>query len=308
MRNISVIIPTYNAQNYIEKLLKALAGQTAKVKEIIVIDSSSSDDTVALAGVYTSNITVIPKSEFDHGGTRTLAAKKAVGDILVFLTQDALPVNECSIEYIVNVFENDSVAAAYGRQLSYSETSLFGKHLREFNYPDKSYVREYDDRRVYGLKTIFLSDSFSAYRRDALECVGWFKNSLILGEDTYVCALLLQAGYKVAYSAEAQVYHSHSYSMFQDFKRYFDIGVFHSCEDWILRDFGKVGGEGLKYIKSETRYLIQSGGWYLLPESYIRNMLKYAGYALGRHYQKLPRALIKLISMHSRWWNRNVEG
>ena len=63
----------------------------------------------------------------------------------------------------------------YGRQLPYENASLFASHLREFNYGTKSYIRTYDDREKYGIKTAFLSDSFAAYRRSALESIDWFK-------------------------------------------------------------------------------------------------------------------------------------
>ncbi|MBE0515252.1 glycosyltransferase family 2 protein, partial [Sulfurimonas sp.] len=278
MLQISMIIPTYNAQNYLPKLLDSIKNQSIKDFELIIIDSSSIDETVAIAKQYTENVVVIPQSEFDHGGTRAKAAKMAKGEILVFLTQDALPFDEFAIENIVKAFSDEKVGAAYGRQLSYSETTLFGKHLREFNYGENSYIRSLEDKNHYGLKTAFLSDSFAAYRKSALEGIGWFKDGLILGEDTYAGAKMILAGHSLAYVAEAKVYHSHSYTVWQEFQRYFDIGVFHKCEDWILREFGKAEGEGMKYIKSEVNYLLANGAWYLLPEFFVRNAMKYTGY------------------------------
>ncbi len=68
--------------------------------------------------------------------------------------------------------------------------------------------------------------------------------------------------------------------MWQEFKRYFDIGVFHKCENWILEEFGKPKGEGIRYIKSELRFLLDNCVYHLLPESFIRNILKFIGYKL----------------------------
>lgn len=274
------------------------------VDELIVIDSSSSDRTIDIAKNYTDKIIVIPQSEFDHGGTRAKAAKMAQGDILVFLTQDALPYDDYTIEKLVNVFKDDKIGAAFGRQLSYDNTNLFGKHLRLFNYGPLSYTRGKNDIAEYGIKTAFLSNSFAAYRKSALESIGWFKDKLILGEDTYAGAKLILEGYKIAYVAEACVYHSHSYSIWQEFKRYFDIGVFHKCESWILDTFGKAEGEGMKYIKSEVKYLIDNGAWYLLPEFIMRNGMKYLGYKLGQKYEKLPKSIVKILSMHYKWWEK----
>ncbi len=300
---ISIIIPTYNAQNYLVALFESFKNQSIKNYELVIIDSSSKDKTVEIAKKYTENIIVIPQSEFDHGGTRTKAAQIAKGEIIVFLTQDALPADVFAIENILKVFEDEDIAAAYGRQLSYKDTNLFGKHLREFNYPDILHVRSKEDINKYGLKTAFLSDSFAAYRKNALKSIGWFKSDLILGEDTYAGAKMILADYKLAYVTDAQVYHSHSYTIWQEFKRYFDIGVFHKCESWILDSFGKAEGEGMKYIKSELNYLFSHGAWYLLPQWFMRNGMKFLGYKLGQKYEKLPKWLIKRLSMHHRWWD-----
>ena len=114
--NVSVVIPTYNAQKYLPKLLEKLKHQTVSF-ELIIIDSSSTDNTHTIVREYTDNIISIPQIEFDHGGTRTKAAKAASGDIIVFLTQDALPCDDHAIEKILEAFEDLNVGAAYGRQL-----------------------------------------------------------------------------------------------------------------------------------------------------------------------------------------------
>ena len=304
---ISIIIPTYNAQEYLLNLLEKIKNQSIKNYELIIIDSSSKDNTVKIAKEFTDNVIVISQAEFDHGGTRAKAAQIAKCDIIVFLTQDALPYDEVTIENIIKVFADEKVGAAYGRQLSYNETNLFGKHLREFNYSKNSYIRDKNDIVKYGIKTAFLSDSFAAYRKSALESIGWFKSDLILGEDTYAGAKMILNDYKVAYVSDAKVYHSHSYSILQEFKRYFDIGVFHKCESWILENFGKAEGEGMKYIKSELKYLLLNGAWYLLPEWFIRNGMKYLGYKMGQKHQILPPWIIKKISMHHRWWDKKFK-
>lgn len=301
---ISIIIPTRNAQTHLPKLLESIKNQSFKNFELIVIDSSSKDKTVEIAKQYTDNVIVIPQNEFDHGGTRAKMAQIAKGEIVIFLTQDALPVDHLAIENIVKVFSDEKIGAAFGRQVSYEETSHFGKHLRVFNYQDTSYKRDKRDISQYGLKTAFLSDSFAAYRKSALESIGWFKDGLILGEDTYAGAKMILSGYSLAYVADAKVYHSHSYTVLQEFKRYFDIGVFHKCESWILESFGKAEGEGMKYIKSEIKYLLSNGVWYLIPEFFARNGMKYLGYKLGQKYEKLPMWLVKKMSMHHRWWDK----
>ena len=300
---VSVIIPTYNAQSLLPDLLERLASQTVS-HELIIIDSSSSDTTRDIAKRYTDRILTIPKEEFDHGGTRTKAAKMAYGEIIVFLTQDALPTENTTLEKLIGTFKNLDISASFGRQLPYENTSLFGKHLRYFNYPETSYVRTFADAQTFGIKTAFFSDSFSAYRKEVLQNVGWFKNGLIVGEDMHIAARILQSGGKLAYCAEATVYHSHSYTLAQECKRYFDTGVFHTSEAWLIDIFGKAEGEGGRYIRSELHYLFKQRAYSKIPEFFLRNTMKLIGYKLGKQFRSLPSGMIRQCSMHPEWWNR----
>lgn len=300
---VSVIIPTYNGASHLPKLLDALNQQTIDF-ELIIIDSSSTDETISLVTPYAQKILTITQNQFDHGGTRTKAAKQASGELLIFLTQDALPLYSNTLEILLSAFENPKTGVAYGRQLPYDETNIFGKHLRAFNYPAQSYLRSIKDKEKYGMKTAFLSDSFSAYRKSAMQEVDYFKDGLIVGEDNHITAKLLVSGWQVAYVAEAEVYHSHSYTPLAEFRRYFDIGVYHTHEDWILHTFGKVEGEGGKYVKSEWHTLIYAHAYMRIPEFFLRNGLKYLGYKLGRHYTHLPQSWIDRFSMHRSWWEK----
>jgi len=299
--DVSVIIPTYNAEKYLPQLLESLQSQSIDF-ELLIIDSSSTDKTGEIAKQYTDNVMLIPQKEFDHGGTRTKAARLAQGDVLVFLTQDALPYDRFCLENIVKAFRSEKIGAAYGKQVPYKETNLFGKHLREFNYTDKSYFRDASDIKEHGIKTAFLSDSFAAYRKASLEAIGWFKDGLIVGEDSYAGAKMIIQGFSIAYVSEAKVYHSHSYTVFQELKRYFDIGVFHKQESWILKEFSAAEGEGLRYVKSEFSYLLKHKVYYLIPQFFVRNLGKYCAYKLGMMYEKLPLLIIKKLSMHKSWW------
>jgi rhamnosyltransferase len=302
---ISLIIPTINFARGIGSIIEKARQQSVSIHEIIVVDSSSEDNTADIARGLGVKVLSIPREEFDHGGTRTIAAKAATGDVLVFITQDILFSDRLAICKLLNAFMDANVVAAYGRQLPSTDADIFGQALRFFNYPNKSYVRNFEDRFKYGIKTPFLSNSFAAYFRKALEEIGWFKDGLILGEDTYAGAKLLMAGYKVAYVADAVVEHSHNYTPWQDFKRYFDIGVFHTREHWILETFGNAEGEGLRFIGKSLRYLVDNGAALRIPEFFWRTALKFIGYRLGRNYSMLRAVMRKSLSMHSGWWNKH---
>ncbi|MBI5634049.1 MAG: glycosyltransferase family 2 protein [Nitrospirae bacterium] len=300
---ISIIIPTYNAGQQIHCLCEALRSQAVS-SELIVIDSSSSDRTAEIAESFGARVLVVRAEDFDHGGTRTLAGKAATGDILIYMTQDALPFDKHSIGNIAGLFDDQKIAASYGRQLPYPNATAFGAHLRLFNYPETPYIRTLSDKEKYGIKTPFLSNSFAAYRRSALDEIRWFKEKLILGEDTYAGAKLLLAGYTIAYVPDAMVYHSHNYTVIEEFKRYFDIGVFHKSEQWIIEEFGKAEGEGGRYMKSAFSFLRKNRKYCLIPEFVVRNILKYLGYTLGRHYDQLPYAMIRKLSRHEYFWSK----
>ena len=299
---LSAVIPTFNGRWYLDTQLKSLNNQTLRLNDLLIIDSSSSDGTNQLLEKENIQFITIPIQDFDHGGTRSLGVKRTTGDIIVFLTQDALPFDNNSLENLTQVFSNPKIGAAFGRQLPYPNETPFGTHLRLFNYTDKSYERSYDDKHTYGIKTAFLSDSFSAYRREALEKIGLFKDSLICSEDLYAGAKILKAGYSLAYVANAKVYHSHGYSIREEFKRYFDIGVLHQQEKWLLEEFGKPEGEGKRYAISEIRYLAKLNKFHLIPISFIRSGTKYLGYSLGKINKSLPIKLNRKISMNKNWW------
>ena len=146
-----------------------------------------------------------------------------------------------------------------------------------------------------------MSNSFAAYRRTALRKVGGFPSNIILSEDMYVAAKMLLDGWKIVYSGDAQCYHSHNYTIIEEARRYFDIGVFHARESWIRKTFGGAGGEGLRFVISELQFL---GGrrWFLWPSSLLRNAVKLFAYKLGQKERHLPLALKKHLGMNKGFW------
>jgi rhamnosyltransferase len=298
---VSILIPTYNAGPSFGSLLEVLARQQLRLFEVVVIDSSSTDNTLSIARSYGVRTHVISKREFDHGGTRTSMGKLAKGDVLVYLTQDALPLNEGAVPALVSkLLEDERIGAAFGRQIPHPHATPFAQHLRVFNYPGVSHTRGFEDRDRYGMKTFFCSNSFAAYRRKALEEIGWFKSGLLMGEDMHACAKMLVNGFRIAYVAEAVVGHSHDYSMQQEFRRYFDLGAFFSKEQWMLEQYGTANSEGFRFVKSEIAFLLKGGFIRYIPASVLRNAAKWCGFQLGRLYPYLPAWMIRWASMHSR--------
>jgi rhamnosyltransferase len=304
MSKVGLIVPTLNAGSLWESWLEAFELQTLKPDYLLVIDSSSSDGTVALARAHGFEVEVISRPEFNHGGTRQFGVNRlSAMDIIVFLTQDALLADPDAIERLVEAFTDERVGAAYGRQLPHRNAGAIAAHARLFNYPAESQLRCMEDRARYGIKTVFISNSFAAYRRNALMQTGGFPVDTIMNEDTYVAGKMLVSGWKIAYCADAQVFHSHDYGFLDEFKRYFDIGVFHTHSSWLQQTFGGASGEGLRFVISEMRYLMKYAPW-LIPSAVLRTGLKWFGFKLGALHRGLPRAILGCLSLHKTYWLR----
>ncbi|NLU02449.1 MULTISPECIES: glycosyltransferase family 2 protein [Pseudomonas] len=299
---IACIIPTYNGRQELERLLDSLARQRIEF-DTFIVDSSSRDGTFERAQARCPNVLRIDSKDFNHGGTRQMMVERHPDyAVCVFLTQDAYLEDPDALAAIVRPFSDPTVGAVCGRQLPHLDAVPLAQHARQFNYPPHSQLKSLADAPQLGIKTAFMSNSFSAYRREALLAVGGFPNHVILSEDMYVAAKMLLAGWKVAYEGQACCRHSHNYSLKEEFRRYFDIGVFQAREPWIRQAFGGAGGEGLRYVKSELRFLgpRRVFSW---PGSLLRNAVKLGAYKLGQQERHLPPRWKKKLGMYQRYWD-----
>lgn len=298
----ALCIPTLNAGAHGKILAAAIASQTLQPDTFLVIDSGSDDGTVETFRRAGARIHSINRWEFNHGATRQLGVDMfSDADLIIFLTQDAIPADPDAFVRLNRCFDDPGVGAAFGRQLPRPGAGHIEAHARLFNYPDVSRVTTLADRAAMGIKTVFLSNSFAAYRRADLLDVGGFPSHLIMGEDTYVAAKMLLAGKKVAYGAEATVFHSHDYNLAEEFRRYFDAGVLHAREPWVRDHFGGAENEGLRFVNSELRYLLGRNP-FLIPSAILRTLLKFAGFRLGLQEGRLPMAVKRRLSMLRSYW------
>lgn len=300
---VAVVIPTCNAEKCWLRLNLALRQQGLPGSQVLIIDSDSEDATVTLAAAEGYQVLRIDRHDFSHGGTRQLAAQLLPwARILVYLTQDAVLAAPDSLDRLLSMFADSRVAAGYGRQLPRPGAGPIEAHARIFNYPPESEIRDLESRHTLGIRAAFLSNSFSAYRVDALCSVGGFPSDVIMAEDALVAGRLLLSGWKIAYVAEAEVYHSHPYTIAEEFRRYFDIGVYHRRESWLLDSFGAPGGEGKRFVLSELKYLL-ARNIYLVPAALIRTASKAIGYQLGLRESILGKKCSKRLSYHKHYWD-----
>jgi rhamnosyltransferase len=298
----ALIIPTLNAGTNAQLFLDALLSQSLNGFDRLIIDSTSNDGTPSIFTSAGFRIQTISRNQFNHGATRQLAVNLCPdADIIIFMTQDAILADPLSLQRLVAALTDSCVGVVYGRQLPSHNASPIATHARLYNYPAQSRVVSYDDISRLGVKAAFISNSFAAYRREALQSVGGFPSDVIFGEDTCVAARMLQSGWKIAYCAEAPVRHSHNYTMWEELRRYFDIGVFHSREKWFLELLGGAEGEGRKLVRSEFQFLSLKAPWYI-PAACLRTLLKLSGYRLGMVEKHISVSVKKRLSMNRAFW------
>lgn len=302
--NVNLFIPTLNAGERWNEVLESIEQQKFSFQKKVIIDSGSTDRTLDAISGKGFEVIHVDKKAFDHGGTRhTAISRYPDADCYLFLTQDAILFSDNAVQNMVRVIEElPDIGMAYGRQLPHKNAKLLEKHARIFNYPDQSQIRSLKDADQYGIKTISCSNSFAAYRSSAYHAVGGFPSGTILGEDVVVAGKMLMDKWKMAYVADASVYHSHDYSISEEFKRYFDIGIFHKTNSWIFDYFGKADNEGFRYLKSEMTYVIKNNVL-LLPKACTSVIAKWLGYKMGLRFTALPISLSKKMSMHKAYWN-----
>lgn len=303
---IDVIIPLYKPGKELFELLDKLNHQTAPVQNIILMNT---EEKYYKQLVYGRNfpdryrnvkVYHLSKREFDHGKTRHMGVCRSDADVFVMMTQDAVPADEYLLERLIANLKND-VAVAYARQLPKEDCSPEECFSRGFNYPEESRIKSAGDLEKLGIKTFFCSNVCAAYRRDVYDELGGFVNRAIFNEDMIYAAGVIKSGYRIAYEAQACVYHSHNYTNMQQLRRNFDLGVSQADHRAIFESVPSES-EGMKLVKSTTNYLKEHQMLHRIPHFYMQCACKYAGYLLGKKYKKLPRKMILWLTGNKEYW------
>ena len=255
----SIIIPTCNGEKSVAALLDAIHGQTVQPAKILVVDSASEDQTAAVSRAHGAEVLVIAREDFDHGGTRDLAFRRTNTPYVIFMTQDALPMTQDAMERILAHFaKRPDLAIIGGRQVAYPQASPQETLVRAFNYPDQTRFWDQSQCRALGVRAYLISDVFAAYRRDAYLAVGGFDYPLMTNEDMLITQKLLAAGYGAGYAADACVYHSHSFTWIQQYRRNYIVG--RTLVRYAVRfQNAQEMGEGVALVKSVVGQLLRQG-------------------------------------------------
>jgi rhamnosyltransferase len=232
---ISVIIPVKNGDPWLEELFQKLQQQTLFSRsEIIVIDSGSNDRSLDIISKYPVKLIQIPGSAFNHGETRNLGVREAKGKYVVMTVQDAVPVSDLWLQYLVDGFENEKVAAVCGQQvvrhdlnknpvLWFRPVSQPGKTFYHFETPEDLLKLDPATQR----QRCTLDNVVTAYRRDILLQFPFAK--VEFAEDISWAKEILLKGFTLAQNTNASVYHYHHYLPEFVLSRYFAVFYAEYC-------------------------------------------------------------------------------
>ena len=302
-KTVDVIIPAYHPGKEFATLIKRLEKQSVPIHRIIVMNTEESmwnKEWEKLSDVMVIHHLAI--SAFDQGGTRAQAAELSDADVMIFMTQDAMPADRELLAELLKALEQDeNIAAAYARQLPNAECSFVERYTRAFNYPDRSVVKTKKDMDQYGIKTFFCSNVCAAYKKDIYQKQGGFVRRTIFNEDMIYAGGMIQAGYGIAYAAEAKVIHSHNYNCMQQFHRNFDLGVSQAEHPEIFEGVPSEG-EGMRLVKKTLSHLVRSGKIWLIPGFILQCAGKYAGYLAGKNFRRLPKKFVLWCTMSPNYW------
>jgi len=226
---VSILIPTKNAGSLFENVLNSIRNQEhEEVVDLLIVDSGSNDGTLDIARKYNARILQIPTNEFDHGLTRNYGIQNCYGEIIVLMTQDAVPQGKCWLKNIVDTFSEEriKIAGVYVKQIPREDADILTKrNLRHYLTGRDSFslsgikcLNEFADLTPEKKYHLCIFDNVcSAIRRRVWEQIPFRQNDF--GEDIDWAKRVLEAGWVIAYQPKAAVIHSHNRSFVYEYRR-----------------------------------------------------------------------------------------
>ena len=283
-KKVLCIIPTLNAEYEIEILINKLLSQKDVLLDILLIDSSSTDNTILILDRLSVNYIVIDKKDFNHANTRNIALDYKA-DFYMFMTQDAIPYDEYLVKNLLSSFRND-IVVSYARQIPKKDADLIESYARGKNYPEDSSIKSKNDLKTLGIKTFFSSDSCAMYDANYFKEVKGFTLNLNTNEDMEFAARAILNDKKIYYNADARVYHSHNFTFLEIWKRYKTIGIFFKNNKWILDEVNKnikITNSGISQAIDEIKYLYKIDKKAILKSVTI-SFIKFFAFKIGNKF------------------------
>jgi glycosyltransferase involved in cell wall biosynthesis len=208
--NCSIVIRAYNEEKHIGRLLEGIRQQTVKDVEIILVDSGSTDSTIAVAESFGARVVRIPSAEFTFGRSLNFGVREATRELVVIASAHVHPVYPDWLETLLRPFEDEKIALTYGKQRGPASAKFSEQQIYHQWYPDVSKPRQ---------ETAFCNNANAAIRKRLWE-VHPYDETLTGLEDLEWAKWAKEQGYAIAYAAEAEVVHVHNETPRGVFNRY----------------------------------------------------------------------------------------
>ena len=220
---ISVVMRSCNSVRALEATLRALLEDAPPDLELLCIDSASEDGSWELLGEFPVRRIQIQGAEYLPGAVLNLGASLTCGEVIVFLNDDATPARGDFLQRLSQPLISRRADAVYARQLPRSGARLEVRAAYRRAFPPSSSERGGAQTSPPSWRNFF-SMVASAVRRET-----WAEfpldETLSFSEDIAWGRTLRQAGKSVAYVPDAEVFHSHDYSLSQSFHRFAGEGA-----------------------------------------------------------------------------------
>jgi rhamnosyltransferase len=303
---ISVLIPVRDGGSQLVRCLELIAAQRIDEEfEVLVIDSGSSDGTPARARELGARVHEIASEEFHHGATRNLGVQLARGEIVVWTTHDAYPDSDRWLDLLTAPLRagEAGLAGVYGRQLAHHHARPPEVYFLDFLYGPDARLQRAASVDELTMETTLFSNANSAMPR-ALLADNSFAEDVLIAEDQDWSRRMLLAGHSIRYEPRAAVRHSHAYTLFTGFRRFFESGVAGSRTFLAggSQAHGVLRRKGVDYAKGELRWLVRTGRARWIPYTCLYEGLKFAGIQLGARHERLPLWLKKRWTRYPGWF------
>lgn len=175
---ISIIVPVYNSERWVQKCVESLINQTYMDIEILLINDGSKDNSINILRDFEkkdSRIRVFDKNNEGVSKARNLGIQEARGEFIQFVDSD---------DYIEPDMCEKMLKAIQGADMAICGMRIHqdGKILREPHLPDKTYLLRESIDNYFELRKINLGPCNKLYRKNKITDL--FKEDISLGEDT----------------------------------------------------------------------------------------------------------------------------
>jgi len=199
---ISIIIPTYNEEKYIEKTLAQFKGLKIP-HELIVTDDKSTDDTALIAKKYANIVLVPERKRATIAANRNAGARVAQGDYFVFIDSSCLiqDIDSFFDKALANFQKYSDLVGLTGKLHVYPETRTIGDRVMYLNFNITHFVKN---------NLLHMGEApgkFQIVKRDAFEKVHGYRENLVTREDADLFARLSKIG-KTYYDGSIAIFHS----------------------------------------------------------------------------------------------------